>query len=306
MSARRTADLVVSDEVREALAAGRAVVALETTLVTHGLPHPQGVEAAMMLDADVREGGAIPATIGVLDGGIRVGLTAAELERLATAGDVAKLNLGNFASQLAAGLPGSTTVAATMFAAARTGITVFATGGIGGVHQGALDTFDESADLSALATFPVAVVSAGAKAILDLPRTLEVLETLGVLVLGYGTSEFPAFYARESGLALEHRVDDAGTAARILAARWALGLGGVLIANPIPAAAALDPARIDAAIAQALAAAADAGVHGKALTPFLLAHLAGATEGASVAANRALALCNAGVGAAVAVALCGQ
>ena len=199
---------VIADTVAIALAERRPVVALETTLVTHGLPHPDGVEAALALEAAVREEGAVPATIGVLDGAIRVGMDSAALERLATSKDTVKLNPGNLAAQVASGKPGSTTVAATMFAAARVGIEVFATGGIGGVHRGAAETGDVSADMTALGRYPVAVVCAGAKAILDLPKTVEMLETLGVPVLGYQTDEFPAFYRRSSGLKVDHRFED--------------------------------------------------------------------------------------------------
>lgn len=304
MSARRTADLVVAEEVRAALAAHRPVVALETTLVTHGLPHPDGMQAAMALEADVREGGAVPATIGVLDGAIRVGMSAAELERLATAGDVAKLNLGNFAAQLAAGLPGSTTVAATMFAAARAGIAVFATGGIGGVHRDARDTDDVSADLTALARFPVAVVCAGAKAILDLPRTVERLETLGVPILGLGTDEFPAFYRRASGIPLDHRFESIELLAHAVRVHFALGFGtGVVVANPIPREHELPAAVLDQALAEALALAATRGVRGRDVTPFLLDALRERTGGASVTANLALLRNNARTAAALACAL---
>ena len=199
--------IVVAPAVAEALGAGRPVVALETTLVTHGLPHPEGLAVAMELEARVRDEGAEPATVGVVDGCIRVGLDGAALERLATGGRAIKLNLSNLAAHLAPGCEGSTTVAATMLVAHRVGIGVFATGGIGGVHRGVTETGDVSADLTALARFPVAVVCAGAKAVLDLPRTLELLETLGVPVFGLGTDEFPAFYGRESGLAVDRRFD---------------------------------------------------------------------------------------------------
>jgi len=293
----------IAEPVARALAARRPVVALETTVVTHGLPHPEVVAAALALEAEVVAAGAVPATIGVLDGAVHVGMTAAQLERLATTPGVAKLNLSNFAAVLAGGDAGSTTVAATMFAAHHCGIDVFSTGGIGGVHRDAQVSGDVSADLTALSRIPVAVVCAGAKAILDLPRTLEVLETLGVLVIGYRTNEFPAFYSRHSGLRLEHRCETVAELSRVLQARWALDQGGVLIANPIPEEAALPAAQIESAIAAALALAARDSISGKALTPFLLSELARRTSGESVRANRALALNNVRVGAALAEAL---
>src|SRR6266508_3640039 len=208
----------VSPEVTEALRAAAPVVALETTLVTHGLPHPDGLAAAAELEAEVRTAGAVPATIGLLDGQVVVGLTPAEIERLATSPGVAKVNLSNLAACLAGGRPGSTTVAASLFAAHRLGIRVFATGGIGGVHRESAETGDISADLTALARFPVAVVCAGAKAVLDLPRTLEQLETLGVPVFGFETDEFPAFYSRDSGLPVDRRFDDIGQLADAVSA----------------------------------------------------------------------------------------
>jgi len=294
----------IADEVAEALAARRAVVALETTLITHGLPHPDGVEAALALEADVRAGGAVPATIGVLEGALCVGLARGELERLAAARDVAKLNLGNLAAQLSCGAPGSTTVAATVFAAARVGIEVFATGGIGGVHRGAAESGDVSADLTALARWPVAVVCAGAKAVLDLGRTVEMLETLGVPIYGVATDEFPAFYRRTSGLPVDRRFDQIGDLARAVRAHFALGLGsGVVVANPIPAADEMPRAVYDAALERALADAAREGVRGRAVTPFLLERLRALTAGASVPVNLALLRHNAKVAAALATAL---
>lgn len=295
--------LSIHAEVAEALQARRPVVALESTLIAHGLPHPRNVETARALEAVVRAGGAVPATVAVLDGRIRVGLEDADLERLATAPGVLKLSRADLPAALAAGADGATTVAATMIAARLAGIAVFATGGIGGVHRGAETTFDISADLEELAHTRVAVVSAGAKAILDLPKTLEYLETRGVPVVGYGTDRFPAFYTRDSGLGLAHRLDTPEAVARLLRAKWQLGLeGGVLIANPIPAEAALDPAQVEAALSQALAEADAQGVTGKAVTPFLLARLEALTGGASVAANTALLENNARVAAAIAVA----
>ncbi len=297
-----SAALVPSEEVRSALAERRAVVALESTILAHGLPWPENLDVGRGLEAEVRAQGAVPATIAVVDGVARIGLDAAQLERVAREGSgFAKAGAADLAVALARGRSAATTVSATATLAARAGIAVFATGGIGGVHRG--DAGDVSSDLTTLARERVAVVSAGAKAILDLPRTVELLETLGVLVLGFGTDEFPAFYTRGSGLALEHRVDTPDEVARILAAHWALERGGVLIANPCPREAALDAGAIEAAIAEALAEAAARRIVGKPLTPFLLAHLARATGGRSVAANRALALSNARVGAQVAVAL---
>jgi len=294
--------LKLSPDVTGALAAGRPLVALESTIITHGMPYPQNLEMAGKVEAIIREAGAVPATVAIMDGAFRVGLTGADLERLAKTGmAAAKASRRDVAALLSSGGVAGTTVATTMQAANMAGIRVFATGGIGGVHRG--EALDVSSDLATLARTPIAVVSAGAKSILDLARTLEVLETLGVLVLGYGTDEFPAFYTRESGLRLEHRCETPDAVARVLAARWALGQGGVLIANPIPAEAALPAAMIERAIETAVASAAQRGIGGKALTPFLLAELAAATAGASVRANRALALNNVRVGAALAQAL---
>jgi pseudouridine-5'-phosphate glycosidase len=288
-------NLVIADEV----AAARAVVALESTLVAHGLPWPDNLEVARELEAAVRAAGAVPATIAVLDGQARIGLSAEALERLARAGgSIPKAGATDLAGHLARRGAAATTVSATAVLAAHAGIHVFATGGIGGVHRG--DTGDVSHDLVALARTPIAVVSAGAKAILDLPRTLEALETLGVLVVGYRCDELPAFYARSSGLALDHRSDDVVDLAAICHARWdGLG-GGVLVCNPIPDAAAL---AIETDVNDAIADAARAGITGKRLTPYLLARLAEATRGASIRANRALAVHDAHVAAELAVAL---
>jgi len=277
-------------------------VALESTIVAHGLPWPDNLEIAQALEATVRDGGGEPATIAVVDGSIRVGLTSAELERLARDGAAfAKATATDLAVHVARGSCAATTVSATCAIAARAGIRVFATGGIGGVHRG--DTGDVSNDLATLARTPIAVVSAGAKAILDLPRTLEMLETLGVLVIGYRTDELPAFYTRESGLRLAHRVDTARELAAIARAHWELGGGGILVANPIPEHAALDRAAIDAAIEHALADARAEAITGKAVTPFLLARLAAITGGASIRANRALVLHDAVVATELALEL---
>lgn len=295
--------LDLAPEVAEAIAARGAVVALESTIVAHGLPYPDNLAVARELEAAVRAGGAVPATIAVVGGRVRVGLDEAALSELAENGArFAKTGAGELAVHLARAADAATTVSATAVLAARAGIRVFATGGIGGVHRGG--TGDVSHDLPALARTPIAVISAGAKAILDLPRTLETLETLGVLVVGFGTDELPAFYTRGSGLRLDHRVDDAGTLAAMCQMRWeGLQQGGVLVCNPIPEAAALDAAMIEREIGEALAAADAERVSGKRLTPYLLARLARVTGGAAVIANRALAVNNATVGAALAVAL---
>jgi pseudouridine-5'-phosphate glycosidase len=297
-------DLAIAPEVRAALAEGRAVVALESTIITHGMPWPQNLETAREVEAVVRGEGAVPATIAVLDGTPRIGLSAAELEALAARKEVAKASRRDLAPLLARGGSAGTTVAATMFLAARAGIAVFATGGIGGVHRGAGETFDISADLLELAASPVAVVCAGAKSILDIPKTLEVLETQGVPVIGYGTDEFPAFFARSSGCRLDHRCDTPEQLAAVIAAQRRLGLpGGLLIANPLPEGVALPEAEIEATIARAVAEAAGRGIGGKALTPFLLARLVELTGGRSLAANMALIRNNAAVAARIAMAL---
>lgn len=293
----------VSPFVQAALEDHRPVVALETTLVTHGLPHPEGVQAAARLEAEVVKAGAIPATIGVLDGKIRVGMSTAELERLATASDTAKLNLSNLAAQVASGRPGSTTVAATIRIASRAGISVFATGGIGGVHRGAEETGDVSADLHSLASHDVAVVCAGAKAMLDIPRTVEMLETLGVPVYGLGTGEFPAFYRRSSGMPVDHRFDDIVSLARAIEIQREFMPTGVLVANPIPAEYEMPVELYESALAAALAEAADKNVRGRAVTPFLLDRIRALTEGRSVFSNLALLAHNASVAGRLAVAL---
>jgi pseudouridine-5'-phosphate glycosidase len=296
--------LVVLPEIVDALAARRPVVALETTLVTHGLPHPDGLRVAAELEAAVRENGACPATIGVLGGRIRIGLGAEDLERLARTPEVAKLNLGNLAAHVAAGGSGSTTVAATVTIAHRAGIEVFATGGIGGVHRDASTTDDVSSDLTALARFPVAVVCAGAKAVLDLRRTVERLETLGVPVYGFGTRAFPAFYRRDSGLPVDAAFESIEALAAAVRSHWRLGLGsGVVVANPIPPEHEMPRELYDTALARALADAEREGLRGRAVTPYLLERLRVLTEGVSVFSNRALLLANARVAASLAVAL---
>jgi len=296
---------IVAKEVAAAVAAGKPIVALETTLVTHGLPQPHGLRVAEALEVAVREAGATPATIGILGGAVRVGLSSCQLAALA-ASDAAKVNPGNLAAVVAAGRAGSTTVAATAWAAARAGIRIFATGGIGGVHRDAAESGDVSADLTALARHPVAVVCAGAKAILDLPRTREMLETLGVPVLGLGTSEFPAFYRRSSGLAVDARCDSPAEAAAAIAAHFDVGLpGGLVVANPIPTEHELPADLHDAALATALADAAAAGVRGRDVTPFLLERLRQLTGDASLRANEALLVHNARAAAQIAVGLHG-
>ena len=299
-----TDHFLISDAVAAALAGRRPVVALETTLVTHGLPQPDGVRAALELEAAIAERGVVPATIGVLDGRVRVGLAASELEALAADSRAVKLNLSNFAAHLAPGANGSTTVAATMFVAARVGIEVFATGGIGGVHRDVGESGDVSADLVALSRYRVAVVCAGAKAILDLPKTVEMLETLGVPVLGYRTDEFPAFYRRESGLPVDRKFDDLGDLAAAIRRHFAIGLGtGVVVANPIPKEHELALETYEHALSVALADAAARGVRGRAVTPYLLERMRELTEHQSVFSNRALLAHNAAAAAELALAL---
>ena len=296
--------LSVSPAVAAAIAARRPVVALETTLITHGLPQPDGLHVAGELERVVVAHGALPATIGILDGVVRVGMTSAELERLAGTPGVAKVNPSTIAAVVAAGGSGSTTVAATLLAADQAGIRVFATGGIGGVHRQAEITGDVSADLLALARHRVAVVTAGAKAVLDLPRTVELLETLGVPVLGYGTDEFPAFYRRASGLRVDCRCDSIAEITATIRAHFEIGPPtGVVVANPVPVADEMPEDVYEAALAAALAAADEAGVRGRDVTPFLLDRMRAATGGTSVAVNRALLESNAAVAAEIAVAL---
>ncbi len=279
-------------------------VALESTVISHGLPYPRNVEVARMLEEAVREEGAEPVTIAILDGRVHYGLNAAQLERLATERGVAKLNLSNLAAGVASGRPGSTTVAATMFLAQREGIRVFATGGIGGVHRGAESSFDISADMTALSRFRVAVVSAGAKAILDLPKTVEMLETLGVPLLGWQTDEFPAFYRRTSGLKVDARFNEMHALAGAVRMHWGLGLeSGVLVCNPIPAEFELPESVYTPALAEALAEAERGAVKGRDLTPFLLGRLEKITEGQSVFSNVKLLENNARVAARLAQAL---
>ena len=290
-------------EVASALADGRPVVALESTIITHGMPWPDNLDMAVAVEGIVRARGAVPATIALIDGRIRVGLDAAALRRFAGARDAAKASRRDLAALVAGGATAGTTVAATMLIAVRCGIAIFATGGIGGVHRGAEQTFDVSADLVELGRTPVAVVSAGAKSILDIGKTLEVLETQGVPVLGYRTDAFPAFYARDSGHKVDRRIDTPEALAQVIHAQRRLGLqSGILIANPVPEEGALPAGEIDARIAEACREAEAAGVSRKELTPFLLARINELTGGRSLKANIALISNNAALAAEVAVA----
>ncbi|MCY4746109.1 pseudouridine-5'-phosphate glycosidase [Pelomonas sp. UHG3] len=300
-------DLIqLSPEVAAACAAGRAVVALESTIIAHGMPWPQNLDTAREVEDVIRAEGAVPATIAVIGGRIRVGLTDEELQQLAQAPDAMKLSRRDLPYAIATGRLGATTVAATMICAQLAGIEVFVTGGIGGAHRGAETSFDISADLQELARTPVAVVCAGAKSILDLGLTLEYLETHGVPVLSVGQDNFAAFFTPDSGLKADFRMDDAATQARFIRAKWALGLGGgVVVSNPVPAQAAMPREEIDAITAQALAEADAQGITGKAITPFLLARIKALTGGRSLATNIALVKHNAVVGARLAIALRG-
>ncbi|WP_437661338.1 pseudouridine-5'-phosphate glycosidase [Sorangium sp. So ce1182] len=296
--------LSISPEVRKALARGRPVVALESTIITHGMPYPQNLEMAQRVEAVVRRSGAVPATIAIMDGKLKVGVKAEDLERLARAGGkAAKASRRDVAALLVSDAMAGTTVATTMMAAAWAGIRVFATGGIGGVHRGAETTFDISADLEELSQTQVAVVCAGAKSILDIPKTLETLETRGVPVLGYKTDDFPAFWARQSGQKVDHRVESAREAATVIALQFELGMGGVLVANPIPESHAVDARAMEAWIEEAIKGAEAEGVSRKDLTPFLLKRIVELTEGKSLIANIALVENNAAVAAEIAVAI---
>ena len=294
--------LTVSDEVRAALQAGRAVVALESTLISHGLPWPTNLETAYATEQAVRDAGAVPATVAVWNGIPTVGLTAGQIEELARATDVLKASRRDLATAVAQRRRAATTVAATMYLAHRAGIRVFATGGIGGVHRDTGQPFDISADLVELSRTPVLVVCAGAKSILDLPRTLEVLETLGVPVIGYQTDRFPAFYVRDSGLPVSARVDSPADAAHVLATHERMGGGGIVLAQPLAEKLALPVDEVEAAVRQAEREAASAGIRGGALTPYLLSRLAVLTGGRSLTANQALIVANARLAGQVAVA----
>lgn len=294
-------DIRLTDEVRAALAEGRPVVALESTIISHGMPWPQNAEIALRVEDAVRAEGAVPATIAVIDGACCAGLDAGQIARLGQGGDVVKAASRDLGACLVKGRTAGTTVSATMRIAALAGIGIFATGGIGGVHRG--DGMDVSADLTELACTDVLVVCAGVKSILDIPRTIEMLETLRVPVAVFGTDAFPAFYTRDSGVIAGERFDDPAQIAAARAANAALGLGtGMLVANPIPEAHALPPEEIGATIDAALAQADAQGITGKEVTPFLLGHLNAVTEGRALAANIELVLNNARLAARIAVA----
>lgn len=298
------APLIIDPQVQAALSAGTAVVALESTIITHGMPFPQNVEMARNVEAVIRKAGATPATVAIMDGQFRVGLNDAELEQLARAGGTAaKASRRDVAALVAGRGTAGTTVATTMQISALAGIAVFATGGIGGVHRGAETSFDISADLDELSRTPVAVVCAGAKSILDISKTLEVLETKGVPVLGYRSEDFPAFWARTSGFKVDRSYDNAVDLAAVLDTQFSLGMGGVLIANPIPESHALDAAEMESWIDAALRGAEQEGVARNKLTPFLLKRIFELTGGRSLVANIALVENNAAVAADVAIAL---
>jgi pseudouridylate synthase len=297
--------LLLDPEVEAALSSGAPVVALESTIISHGMPYPQNAETARAVEADVRAVGAIPATIAVMDGRLCVGIAADRIDDLARTGDdVVKVSRRDLPFVVRSGVMGGTTVAATMLIARMAGIRVFATGGIGGVHRGVADTFDVSADLQELARTDVAVVCAGVKSILDIGKTLEYLETLGVPVIGFGTDRFPAFYTVDSGFDVAHRLDTPQEVADLMHRRTELELeGGIVVANPIPAESAMAGPVIDRAIDDALEEAAVHGVTGKDVTPFVLGRVTELTGSSSLAANIALVRANAGVAAAIAVAL---
>src|SRR5215207_4309573 len=295
--------VALSPDVAAALAEGRPVVALESTLLAHGLPRPDNRAAADQVEDAVRAGGAVPATIAVLDGVPHVGLTAEQVDRVCADPDLAKLGVRDLPVAAALGLSGATTVSSTALLAERAGIGVFATGGLGGVHRQATDTFDESADLTALSRTSLVVVCAGVKSILDVPATLERLEALSVTVVGYRTTTFPGFYVADSGSSLDWSVEDPQQAAAVFAARRPLAPGAVIVANPLPREEQLDPVLHDRVIAGALAAAEEAGVRGKQVTPFVLDHLHRASEGATLAVNVRLVLRNAELAGRIAVAL---
>ena len=285
--------ILLSDEVQAALHEQRAVVALESTVIAHGLPYPANVEVAQAMEATIRAEGATPATIGIHDGSIAIGLSLDEITRLGTATQVQKVSRRDLAITLATRRLGATTVAGTMLCASMAGIRFFATGGIGGVHRGAESSMDISADLTEMSRTPVLVTCAGAKSILDLDLTLEYLETQGVPVIGWQTDELPAFFVRESGRKLPHRADDVAAVAATARLQWELGLHGLVVACPIPGQYALDPAPLEAATEEALRVAREQGIKGAATTPFVLSRVAEITAGESVAANKALLINNA-------------
>jgi len=297
--------LDLSPEVAAALAAGKPVVALESTIISHGMPFPQNVETALRVERTIRENGAVPATIAIIGGRLKAGLTQDEIEYLGRKGrDVAKASRRDLPVLVAQGADGATTVTTTMIIAAMAGIKVFATGGIGGVHRGAETTMDISADLEELASTPVMVICAGAKSILDLGLTLEYLETKGVPVIGYGTDELPAFYTRRSGFKVDYRLDTPEQLAAAFRAKLAMGLkGGMLVTNPIPEEYSMDPERINAVIDQAVAECNELGIKGKEITPYLLARIKDLTGGDSLASNIQLVLNNARLAAQTAALL---
>jgi pseudouridine-5'-phosphate glycosidase len=293
---------LVSPSVAEALAENRPVVALESTIISHGLPRPRNLEAAREFEQILLSRGVTPATVAVLDGVPHIGLDADGVERIASE-DMAKASVRDLPILAAKGISGATTVAATAYLAGKAGVRVFATGGLGGVHRGAGQTFDESADLSALAISPVAVVSAGVKSVLDIPATLERLETLSVPVIGYRTTNFPSFWLRESGHTIDWSVDSAAEIAAVMRSQDALGHGqGIVVANPIPLEQQWDPVEHDRVLAQAFAAAEAAGVHGKAVTPFLLGYIVDASGGTSLEVNLDIARNNVRLAAEIATA----
>ncbi len=295
--------LHIQDEIRDALDTGKPVVALETTIVSHGMPYPENIETARLLERTIRDEGAVPATIAILDGIIHIGIDDEQLEFLGTSKDIVKASRRDLPAVFAKKLHAATTVATTMICADMAGIRIFATGGVGGVHRGAQETFDISADLQELARTSVAVISAGSKSILDLPLTLEYLETMGVPVLGYRTDELPAFYTRESGLPVDYRIDSPEEAAAMLHAKWDNNLtGGVMITNPIPKQYAMDKAEIDRAIEEAVSDAKAQHIEGKRVTPFLLDRVKELTGGKSLTTNIALVRHNAQVAAMIAKA----
>lgn len=294
----------IAPEVEEALRAGRAVVALESTIISHGLPRPDNLSIAAEIEGAVRAEGAVPATIAVVDGIVRIGLDESALRTIATSDDVVKVSHRDVATMVARGGHGATTVASTSHLAALVGIEVFATGGLGGVHREARDSWDESADLTTLANTPITVVSAGVKSILDVPATLERLETLNVAVLGFGTDRFPGFYLTDSGYDVDWRVDDPAEVAEVMAARRELGTGlsALVVVNPLPEDRQVDPMLHERVLIEGLAAAETAGIRGKDATPFLLAHFHAATGGESLRANIEIILNNAALSARIAVA----
>ncbi|MDO5725618.1 MAG: pseudouridine-5'-phosphate glycosidase [Tissierellia bacterium] len=296
--------LDVKDEVKEALAQGKPVVALESTIISHGMPYPENLNTALRCEEIIREQGAIPATTAIIDGRIKVGLSREELEFMATSKDIIKASRRDYPIIVAKGLNGATTVATSILTASLAKIKILVTGGIGGVHRGAEETFDISRDLQEIQSTDIAVVCAGAKSILDIGLTLEYLETFGVPVLGYKTSEMPAFYTRESGFKVDYNIESYSEMAKVLHTKWALGLkGGVLITNPIPKEYSMDKDIINTAIEEALELAKEKGIKGKETTPFLLDEVLKVTEGKSLFANIKLVENNALVGANIAIEL---